>query len=245
MNMLTGYSMLTPSRRGHYNIHQLVQSVTRYHLTGSEATQYLLENIDIFADMCGECDPTNPSTWELAKTIIPHCQEICSHYCDNQHETLNNRSMLVILNTMGQHFASQGELITGRLYTQAARGMVDMLPELSGLDKAKAIHSQGIMLEDQGKLSEAKACFLEALEIKINVYGARQHPSVASTLHQLGIVEQRSGNLREAKKLYEEVLEIETTVYGTRQHPSVASTLHQLGRVEQPIRQLEGSKTAL
>lgn len=74
---------------------------------------------------------------------------------------------------------------------------------------------------------EAKACLDQALTIRKETYGDKQHPEVAETLRNLGDFYKATGEVAEAVMHYEQAMEIHKQVH-REDHPEFIKTLKKL-----------------
>lgn len=96
-------------------------------------------------------------------------------------------------------------------------------------DVAAGLNNEAAVEWTQGKWSEARAHFEEALELREAALGS-DHPEVATVLGNLGGVELELGDHRAARAHLERALVIDTAVFGP-DHPKLARSLSNLGNV--------------
>lgn len=106
----------------------------------------------------------------------------------------------------------------------------------------------GVILRDQGYLGNARTYLIQALELRIELFG-ECHPEVATSLDKLGWLLKRyfsffttivvhytnylffsAGELLESLKYFTRALAIQKKLFGNR-HEEVASTLNGLGSI--------------
>ncbi|XGV85894.1 MAG: tetratricopeptide repeat protein [Limnothrix sp. BL-A-16] len=123
---------------------------------------------------------------------------------------------------------------------------LQQLDQLQGVDRRQILASQASTYHQLGRVAqglreyaEARRCYQQALEIKIEFGESpeerlRQRYEQAGTYHQLGIVAQELREFAEARRCYQQALEIKIE-FGDRY--SQASTYGQLGSVAQELRE--------
>lgn len=94
-------------------------------------------------------------------------------------------------------------------------------------DTLASINSMGVLLQDQGKLSEAEPYFRDALEKSRRVLG-QEHPSTLSAINNLGTLLKAQGRLDDAEPYYREALEKLRRVLGD-EHPNTLTSISNLG----------------
>ncbi|MAQ18369.1 MAG: hypothetical protein CMN30_26670 [Sandaracinus sp.] len=105
---------------------------------------------------------------------------------------------------------------------------------------ALSLNNLGLVYQDSGRFSEAKAAFEEALLLRQEI-GDR--PGIAQTLNNLGTIHQDDGTDSRAIELFDEALDVARSV-GDRMRQSVILTNlgeshHRLGNAEEAIANLE------
>ncbi|KAH8587030.1 hypothetical protein B0O99DRAFT_665525 [Bisporella sp. PMI_857] len=109
--------------------------------------------------------------------------------------------------------------------TRQAFFIVDAKVDVNGLHWG--FHNLGDLYFDQGKLAEAEAMYLRALEGKEKALGP-DHTSTLDTVNNLGILYSDQGKLAEAEAMYLRALEGKEKALGP-DHTSTLSTVHNLG----------------
>jgi CHAT domain-containing protein/tetratricopeptide (TPR) repeat protein len=92
---------------------------------------------------------------------------------------------------------------------------------------AQVVNRIGVILDYQGKRSEAEQAYRRALAILEKVHGP-EHPRLAMTLSNLGLLCTEQGRLAEAEPLLQRALAIYEKVFGP-EHPRVATQMRTLG----------------
>ncbi|HEX8200753.1 MAG TPA: tetratricopeptide repeat protein [Isosphaeraceae bacterium] len=99
---------------------------------------------------------------------------------------------------------------------------------------ALTLGNLGLVVRDQGDLTEARRCQEQALRIKEEVYG-HKHPHVAMTLGNLGGVLAQDGEPERAKPLVERALGLFRQFLGD-EHPHTVQARGQLQEIEERLR---------
>jgi tetratricopeptide (TPR) repeat protein len=89
----------------------------------------------------------------------------------------------------------------------------------------------GVLLQAQGKLSEAEPYFREALEVRRRVLG-EEHPNTLTSISNMGGLLYAQGKLSEAESYFREALEVRRRVLG-EEHPSTLTSINNMGALLQ------------
>ena len=217
----------------YYTVHLSVQNVIRNHLPSDEYQNNLVQVLNTFAYYIQVYDPDNSDIWPYIRIIVAHC-EILSNYLKKSNDSrLEIEDSFTLFERLGYYFRQECFLPKSLACLKYCQKLAENFHRTNHANMSRLIHNIGKVLQDQGKLDEAKAHYREVLEIQTKVYGTRDHPSVATTINSIGIVLQDQGKLDEAKAHYGEALEILTKSYGTRDHYEVAVIIHNIGIVLQ------------
>ncbi len=101
----------------------------------------------------------------------------------------------------------------------------------SSAELGKCKHVHALTLHSWGKLEEAEALYLEALDIRAKALGT-MHPDYAKSLHNLAFLYTDKGEYWEAEKKYLEAKEIREKTLG-KEHRDYAQTVNNLALVYQ------------
>jgi len=95
------------------------------------------------------------------------------------------------------------------------------------LDTLASINGMGLLLQSQGRLSEAESYYREALEARRRILGA-DHLDTLSSINNMGFLLQEQGRLVEAEPFYREALEARRRILGA-DHPSTLISINNMG----------------
>ena len=88
----------------------------------------------------------------------------------------------------------------------------------------------GGLLQDMGKLKEARPLLEEALQTCRETLGDR-HPSTLASIYNVGLLLEAMGELGEAEPLLEEALQGRKETLGDR-HPDTLTSISNMGELE-------------
>ena len=116
---------------------------------------------------------------------------------------------------------------------------------LSGSPALRALHVQnvGVALQSLGRLGEARAKYLEALDLKTAARG-ENHPSVSYAHFNAGLTYLEEDLVEPARRHFEATLRIREAVFGP-DHPDVGLTLLALGDVARREQRWDDARTLL
>ncbi len=137
-------------------------------------------------------------------------------------DTLLTTYLLPALGALAEVGAQQ-EL---RDLTQQFEGLLGSLKRTDSPDMATSLGRLASLYHDQGRYSEAKPLYLQALEIWQRQLG-EDHPFVATSLNNLAGLCESQGRYSEAESLYLQALEIWQRQLG-EDHPDVVTSLNNL-----------------
>ncbi|OBQ28790.1 MAG: hypothetical protein AN483_13835 [Aphanizomenon flos-aquae MDT14a] len=118
----------------------------------------------------------------------------------------------------------QKELILAQEYLEKAIVLQTKFQKLEAL--ATSLNNLANLYYNQGKYSEAEPLYLDALEMRKQLFTG-DHPDVASSLNNLALLYHNQGKYSEAEPLYLDALEMTKRLF-TGDHPDVASSLNNL-----------------
>lgn len=126
---------------------------------------------------------------------------------------------------------SRGEVITiDEILGSASRQIAHDL-QSQPATRARLLATLGTVYGNLGKFTEAETALRPALEVRQQIYAARE-PEIADAQRRLGSVLIEREQQDEAERLLEAALEISIDTYG-RNSSEVALTLHKLARLRQ------------
>jgi tetratricopeptide (TPR) repeat protein len=118
----------------------------------------------------------------------------------------------------------QKELTLAQEYLEKAIVLQTKFQKLEAL--ATSLNNLAVLYDNQGKYSEAEPLYLDALEMRKQLFTG-DHPDVASSLNNLALLYHNQGKYSEAEPLYLDALEMTKRLF-TGDHPDVASSLNNL-----------------
>ena len=110
----------------------------------------------------------------------------------------------------------------------------------SAISQSEVFSELGQTHDLLGNFTKSKDYHQRALEIRINVLGAK-HIDVAASYNNLGLVHRALGELEQAKDYHQRALEIQINVLGAK-HIDVAGSYNNLGSVYHALCELEQAK---
>ena len=118
----------------------------------------------------------------------------------------------------------QKELTLAQEYLEKAIVLQTKFQKLEAL--ATSLNNLASLYDSQGKYSEAEPFYLDALEMRKQLFTG-DHPDVATSLNNLAFLYNNQGRYSEAEPLYLDALEMRRRLF-TGDHPDVASSLNNL-----------------
>ncbi|KAI7081867.1 hypothetical protein KC356_g8821 [Hortaea werneckii] len=101
--------------------------------------------------------------------------------------------------------------------------------ESTSADTTSSLHEIGNLYYDQGKMQEAEAMYLRALEGREEAWGPK-HTSTLNSVNNLGILYKNHGKMQEAEAMYLRALEGREEAWGPK-HTSTLNTVNNLGNL--------------
>ncbi|MEM9459203.1 MAG: serine/threonine-protein kinase [Myxococcota bacterium] len=144
---------------------------------------------------------------------------------EHGHDTVAARSLSLLTWVVGkQHGDHERGLWWGQMALTLSLG-----PEIDATAEANALTNLGVVLHQQGELSEAVTYHQRALAIKERALGS-DHPTVANILVNIGNILHKQGKLSDALVHHQRALAIAEHALGS-DHPHIASILNNTGNV--------------
>jgi tetratricopeptide (TPR) repeat protein len=174
---LAEYSLVrrNPERR-EFNVHRLVQDVTRRNLDGHERQHNLVEALK-WVDAAFFGDPQDLRTWPRLDPLAPHARVIVK-YADTADITEPTARLMfqlgLLRNAQAQY--AQAEPFIRRALAIFEKSLAPDHPNV-----ARALNSLAILLRETNRLAEAEPLFRRALAIDEKRAGP-DHPDVATRL---------------------------------------------------------------
>lgn len=100
-----------------------------------------------------------------------------------------------------------------------------------------------ILLRDRGRLGEAEAEMMQALQARVAVWGPHS-AHVAMVLNELGVLQQDAGRAAEAVASHQKALDIRRQQTGSRSFDTAIS-LHNLGKAQQAVGDVKAAEVSL
>ncbi|KAJ3065670.1 hypothetical protein HDU98_010950 [Podochytrium sp. JEL0797] len=164
--------------------------------------------------------------FEVAVPIYHEALEIYETIYGRKHETV-----ATILRCLGMVSNSQGNGEMGQIRLLES---VDTFRQIHGShskDVAASLNNLGVSYSLQKQFSKAMDCYQESVTIKVEVYGTKLHPSIATNLYNIGRLALLKGDLENAEKALEECRHIRESVFNDKRHPEYAMVLEELGDI--------------
>jgi tetratricopeptide (TPR) repeat protein len=143
---------------------------------------------------------------------------------------------------LGVGFVACNTLVLGLLreaLVAQARAALERLPAAER-GTSVLINQLATLLQDMGKLEEAKPLFEEALQARRAALGDR-HPRTLTSINNMGTLLKQMGQLEEARPLYEEALQASRETLGDR-HPETLISIGNMGTLLKDMGKLEEAK---
>ena len=233
LHYLNNYSMIYVPSESFYAVHLSVQNVIRFHLSSDEYHNYFLQVLNTLTFWIGCYDSDNIELWSFIKIIVPHCEMFIYHLQKADDSLFYTEDSCKFFKSLGIYF--QKQIFFSKSFTcwKYCQKIAEKLYGADHLEVGSIFHNIGMLLQEQCKLEDAKAYYIEAINIKKKVYGTRDHPDVALTIYKIGLLLQLKGKFNESENLYRNVLDIFEKAYGTIYHIDVAKTISQIGMLHQ------------
>jgi tetratricopeptide (TPR) repeat protein len=204
-----------------FNIHRLVQDVTRRGLVGQERRRTLVEAL-AWVNAAFVSDPLDVRTWPRLDPLAPHVRVIVEH-ADRAGITEPTGQLM---NQLGLLLSSKARYSDAEPLLRRALAISEANYGPDHPDVASGLNSLAALLRDTNRLSDAEPLFRRALAIFEASYGP-DHPDVASGLNNLAALLDDTNRGGEAEPLLRRALAISEANYGP-DHPTVAIRLNNL-----------------
>ncbi|MGA8362962.1 MAG: FxSxx-COOH system tetratricopeptide repeat protein [Solirubrobacteraceae bacterium] len=239
VELLLGYSLLTPAGDEALDMHRLVQQVIRAKHTKAEREVAIGETVQILAGMFPS-QLREPTAWPVAMLLLPHV--VAATEQARTHSQFDSQAG-DLLDRAATYLRERAELDRAKELGQQA---CDALEGSVGSEDpmfARALGNLGIVNHQLRDLLTARSMLERALSLNETISGA-DDPSVAITLTNLGNVLHDLGDLPAARIAQERALKIGEDNYGTG-HTRVASVLGNLGLVLRDEGDLSAARSML
>jgi tetratricopeptide (TPR) repeat protein len=107
---------------------------------------------------------------------------------------------------------------------------------------AEVLTYKASLSDSLGELKKALPYYEEALEMRKQIHGDKNHPDIANSLNNIGYVLNSLGDSKKALLYYEKAFEMRKQIHGDKNHPEIASSLNNMGSI---LNSLGDSKKAL
>jgi tetratricopeptide (TPR) repeat protein len=204
------------------SLHRLVQIVLKSQM---ESNVQALWAARVVQAICATFPHKQDQAWTRCSLYIPHvyvCEKLLEDY------NLENSAAGALFYRAGCFFHDHAQYVQAEhLYQRslALQEATSVSTEPKGL--IDVLDSLGWLALDQGRFSQAKPFFQQALMLKEQAYG-HDHLETARTLHALGRLAQAQYQYQEAETLYQQALQIKERTVGS-EDVETATTLHAIG----------------
>ena len=219
---LEKYSLVNRAQKSPtFNVHRLVQAVTRQSLAQDTHHAALTEALR-WLDDAFVGDPYDVRSWPVLDPLAPHA-EACAQHAEQVGITDHTARLLsylgLLYKTKAQH--AQAERMMRRALTIDENSFGTEHPNV-----AIRLNNLATLLQATNRLAEAEPLMRRALAIDENSFGT-EHPEVATDLNNLAQLLQTTNRLAEVEPLMRRALAIDENSFGT-DHPNVAGDLNNL-----------------
>jgi tetratricopeptide (TPR) repeat protein len=221
-----------------FNIHRLVQDVTRRGLVGQERRRSQIEALAwVNAAFVG--NPQDVRTWSRLDPLAPHVRMVAEH-ADGA-AIINPTAQL--MNHLGSLMRAKARFGEAESLYRRALAIDEASYGPNHPELAIRLNNFAALLQATNRLSEAEPLYRRALAISEASYGP-DHPNVATGLNNLAALLRATNRLSEAEPLYRRALAILARFTRTtgHQHPNLeaalsnyAQALGELGRTKAEI----------
>lgn len=222
--ILQAFSLISVAGEAqNFSLHRLVQLFTTTWLDMREERDYFQEQaLQILSTKYPIGDYEN---WKTCKLLTPHVQVGLSYPTTSKSSFLRAQ----LLHNLAWFEVKQTRYKSA---LQACKESYDISQDLFGENNVKTLHSLGLLgliLNEKGKLNEAKLIHRQVLESKEILFG-KEHPHPMLSMSCLAQTLTSQGKYSEAEVLQRQILSMYQNLYGN-EHPKTLSTMHNLARV--------------
>lgn len=236
---LTDYSLVTvDASKGTFDIHRLVQAVTRSALEPDAATLWLSHALTVLNAVFPRPDFEH---WQLCSRLSSHVQALLDHlHISGSQGT--TQSAVSLFNRTGRYLYFQSLLSSAEILHTEARNLAKQASETShenNADIADSLNNLAGVYQAMGRLQDARQLFVEALEIRRTILPENIHDIIIS-LDSLAYIYQRQDCPEDAERYFIEALEMAKTA-SPPQPDLIITCLNGLGYLYKRIGKLEES----
>jgi hypothetical protein len=245
---LAEYSLLkwTSVEHDFFQVHQLVQEITRYRLHGTEPTKLLqramrMANEFVPSDLAPDDIRSWPTIYGPGEKhfalLIQHAEQLVNNGLGTG-STQTDLSELTtrLMNNLAVYLFARASPEEAEPLLQRALAIDEQAYGPDHPNVAIRLSNLALLLKATNRLGEAEPLMLRALAIGEQSYGS-EHPNVAIRLNNLAQLLKVTNRLKEAEPLMLRALAIDERSYGP-EHPNVARDLNNLAQLLQVTNRL-------
>ncbi|KAK4466236.1 kinesin light chain [Cladorrhinum samala] len=222
LGALKAFSFITQGKDGNFNMHRLVQLVTRNWLKQNGTMPRFAEQA-IFA--VAEAYPYGKHENRVkCGKYLPHVYAVLG--LTGTESTQENVAKSDILHCAGSFLWYRGQVADAE---KLQREGVDLREKFLGHDDEKTLASMGnlaLIYKDLGRWKEAESLQSRALKVEKRVLG-EEHPDTLTSMSNLASTYSDLGRWEEAESLESQVLEARKRVLG-EEHPDTLTSMNNL-----------------
>lgn len=213
---LQAYSMIGSSLVDAFDIHPLVQEVSRFELSQKKQQEILQQILMTFSDIVEELNLNTFIDRRKLDPFVPHVEKLTEWT-----PYLEEKICIHILQFLWIYYDRDGKYknaeTIARLYLSQCLS--------KSIDQGQALNCLGISFFKISNYEEALKHHLQALELFKELLGEK-HPYVAKSLNNVGLAYRELGKYKEALKYFMEALELSKELGDNH---SVAMSMDNLG----------------
>ncbi|KAJ3243732.1 hypothetical protein HDU78_011870 [Chytriomyces hyalinus] len=164
--------------------------------------------------------------YETAVTLYTEALQIYEKVYGRQHDTV-----ATMLRCLGMVANAQKRGSDGEVFLTESAVIFESVFSNTHKDYAATLNNLGNSYSIQGKYEKAIQCYQESLSAKVNLYGKREHSSIATNLHNMGKLAICQNDLANAEKYLKECQTIREAVFPEERHPERAMVQETLADV--------------
>ncbi|TPX75105.1 hypothetical protein CcCBS67573_g03620 [Chytriomyces confervae] len=164
--------------------------------------------------------------YDTAVTLYTEALQIYEKVYGRQHDTV-----ATMLRCLGMVANAQNRGSDGEVFLSESAVIFESVFSNTHKDYAATLNNLGNSYSIQGKYEKAIQCYQESLSAKVNLYGKREHSSIATNLHKMGKLAICQNDLSNAEKYLKECQSIREAVFPEERHPERAMVQETLADV--------------
>ncbi|OLN82075.1 Nephrocystin-3-like protein 3 [Colletotrichum chlorophyti] len=220
LGTLQAFSFISKTGNDAFDMHRLVQLVTRKRLVDEQRVNEFARNA---LNTASSAYPKgNHKNWDACLKHLPHALAILSHPLDEFGEERWKVEFARLSGHVGHFFNYRGQYSDAELHHRRA---LEIGKAVLGEEHRKTIvwaHGLAETYLDQLRLDEAEELLQPALDIQIRILG-HAHSETLSSKHLLAMTFDHQAHLSEAEKLNSEVLEVRRGTLGEEDGMTLAT----------------------